>query len=347
MTVENEARQIVDDHRSSAPSTVACSVVVVTYNSAETISDCLGAIDPGAEIIVFDNASRDDTVAIVARDYPRVRILSSPVNLGFASAVNRAAALGTRDWTLLVNPDARLAPSCLGEMLNYASKHPTGGIYGAFASFPDGRPTRLSGFHQATIWSVLANASGLRAVFPGHPWFEPEVVSEPMPGRIAEPVDYVSGACLLIRTSLWNDLGGFDPVYFMYGEDADLCLRAQRRGFRPMLVAAARMVHHVGGSSANWTTRQTQLLAGRVTLLQHHWPSARRPWITPLFLGHVLWRLLLTTMLGPFSGRIAAQRERWQAVWQARSSWAHGYQRTNYECAANLGDLPSPPNRHS
>lgn len=319
-----------------------CTVIVVTYNSARTIAACLSSIDPRAATIVIDNASSDATASIVTRDFPGTQLIRSQGNTGFGAAVNRAAASCSRGWILLLNPDAQLGVGCLDAMLDHAAAHPALGIYGAFAAFPDGRPTRLSGFNDATLWSVLLTAIGLRAVFPGYRWSEPEVIDEPRsaagPGV---PVGYVSGACLLIATSLWRDLGGFDPLYFMYGEDADLCLRARQLGYLPTLVPSARIVHEVGGSTETWASRQIQLLAGRITLLRRHWPPIERRLVTPIFLTHVFWRLLATSLVAPFSAEVANRRRGWRTVWQARGDWSRGYLRATDGVTANRGQLPS------
>ncbi len=308
-----------------APDRTPLSIIIVTFNNADTIRDCLSSIPNGmAEIIIVDNASQDDTCNAITAEFPAVTLLRSPVNSGFAAAVMRGASVASGSRLLLVNPDAVLDGDCISRLMDFADKAPGHGIYGANARFADGRSNRLAGLDRPTFRGTLFAALGLRAIFAGSPLFDPEAVWPRLDQTAAEavPVDVVSGACLLIARPLWDRLNGFDLRYFMYGEDADLCLRARQMGYDPVILPKATLVHHVAGSAASPASTQVFLLTARTTLAHTYGSPALRISIGLLHRLHVLLRLGASSIA---PGSSAARRTDWRQVWRSRAIWARGY----------------------
>ncbi len=203
----------------------ALDVVIVTYRSAGQLAGCLASIPdrPDVRVIVVDNASGDDGPEI-ARG-AGATVIENGDNRGFAAAANQGVAAGAGAAVLLLNPDARLRPGALDAMLGRLDD-PSVGIVGATLVHPDGSPQR-------SRWPYPS---------PGQMW------AEAFGRRVDDADGFVVGACLLTRRVVWDRLGGFDEAYWLYGEECDLCARAEQDGWRVVLATDA-VVEHEGGAS--------------------------------------------------------------------------------------------------
>jgi GT2 family glycosyltransferase len=154
-------------------------------------------------------------------------------------------------------------------------------------------------------------------------------------------VGIVTGCLLLVPGSLWNRLGGFDETFFMYGEDADLAIRAARLGYRPAITPSAVVTHEVGASSSTRPDKLVLLLRGRATLMRKHWPTGKRGFgLAMLWCGTGL-RALIAPVLGRAERSDNAQA--WRAVWRARRDWLKGYDQV--PAASSLHGLSADENR--
>ncbi len=243
--------------------------MVVTHRNRADITRCLKALEKaapaiGMEVIVVDNASGDGTAEaaqlaaqLAAQSAAlRARVIERTVNGGFADGCRLGAAGAHGRWLLFLNPDTAIAKDAIGALLGCAQNHPSAGIVGGrFVHAGWDRDPR-SWWRRPTPWSALCFALGLCSLLPGSPMFDPESArpwtSDPGQERVA-PV--VSGAFMPVKRELWEELDGFDSAFFMYAEDADFCLRAAARGYRPMVTARA-VCQHEGGKSrrarASW-----------------------------------------------------------------------------------------------
>ncbi|HEV8241184.1 MAG TPA: glycosyltransferase [Thermoanaerobaculia bacterium] len=230
----------------SAPATL--SVVIPTHDTRELVLACLAAlaaaVPPPDEIILVDDGSGDGTAAAVAASYPAVRLLRHERPLGFTAAANAGAALATGDLLLLLNSDTEPAPEALGALLAAFSDDPRLGVAGAALTYPDGTPQWSGGRAPDARW-LFALGSGIAQRLGG---FAPWRRRRPVSGHGGGEVEWVTGAALAIRRSLWHELGGFDPRFELYAQDLDLCVRARERGWRVAVVAASRVVHHHGAT---------------------------------------------------------------------------------------------------
>lgn len=306
------------------------TVIVVSYNTRDLTLAALRTLfsttrDTPMHVIVLDNASEDGSADAVARDFPQVELIRSNENLGFARANNVAAARARSDWLLLLNPDTECHDGAVDNLVAFARTQPGAGIWGGRTVFRDGRLNIASCWARITPWSLFCSAVGLTAVFPRSALFDPEAMGGWQRDTVRE-VDIVVGCFLLIRRDLWNRLGGFDLRYFMYGEEADLCLRARRLGYRPMITPAAQIMHLVGAASAGRTDKRLLVAKARATLVRDHWPA----WQVPLGLGLLwLWAAvrfagagIAAPLLGP---RGEATALRWRTIWRQRHDWLRGY----------------------
>jgi len=228
---------------------VSVSVVLVTYESAEDLAACVGTLPAAAgphelEIVVVDNASRDAS-AEIARGLG-IKVLENPANLGLSRAIDRGAASTAAPWLLLVNPDTRLAPGSLARLLETAGADPTIGCVGPHlrnsdgSEYPTGRrfPSIVVGAFHAALGTVWQGNPATR-----HYHMRDVDRSRPV------QVDWVSGACMLLRRDAYEAAGRFDAGYFMYFEEMDFCLRLRRAGWRVVYDPGAEVTHILGGST--------------------------------------------------------------------------------------------------
>jgi N-acetylglucosaminyl-diphospho-decaprenol L-rhamnosyltransferase len=231
------------------PRATAVSVVVVSYQSEADLAMCLGSLERAAgphplEVVVVDNASSDSSVEI-ARGYG-VKVIENASNEGLPKAVNTGVAATAGPWLLFANPDTWLSPGSLARLLATAARDQRIGCVGPHLAYPDGSdyPT---GRRFPSLLMGAAHAA-LGAVWPGNPATRSYHMAGVDRSQPLE-VDWVSGACMLVRRSAFEAVGGFDPGYFMYFEDIDLCLRLARRGWRVVFDPSAEVKHVVGGST--------------------------------------------------------------------------------------------------
>jgi N-acetylglucosaminyl-diphospho-decaprenol L-rhamnosyltransferase len=243
------------------------ATVLVSYESAADLPTCIGSLPAAAaphevDVLVVDNASRDDS-AEVARALG-VKVIENPANLGYSRAANQGAAAATgTPWLLVANPDTRLEPGALARLVATGEADPRVGCVGPHLHNPDGSdyPTgrRFPSLLVGGLHALLA------PVWPGNPATRRYHLAGLDRSRPVQ-VDWVSGACMLLRRAAFDAVGGFDTGYFMYFEDMDLCLRLARAGWRVVYDGQAHVEHTVGGSTRSAPYRK---------VLDHHRSSFR------------------------------------------------------------------------
>lgn len=305
------------------------SVLVVSFNTCELTLKALRTLHENTnhpfELVIVDNASDDGSADAIEREFPNSRLIRNKANLGFAGANNKGANYASGDALLLLNPDTEILPGAIDELMRLREKRPDAGIWGGTTIYGDGSPNLSSCWRRQTIRSLIAQATGLSSLFPDSRALNPERM---MQFDETEPteVDIVSGCMLLIDRDFFQRLGGFSKRFFMYGEDADLCLRAQMQGARPVIAPDATIIHHGGSSERVPAEKLIRLLTAKATLIHVHFPrNQRRLGIFLLaawpFSRMLAWRLL--SMLGSERARERAQT--WSMVWQRHREWIAGF----------------------
>lgn len=226
------------------------SIVVVSYNTSDCLAECLDAIGRYAaadvEIIVVDNASVDGSADRVRRDFPEVRLVASPTNVGFGPANNLGVAVATAPWLMLLNSDAILRCDTPGRLVDYLAAHPAVACAGPRVVLPDATLQPRTWGHVPTARRVLMQSLGLNRALPRTPFFDG--IDGIDGGRGDREVGWISGVCMSMRTADYVAVGGFDARFFMYCEDIDLCLKLAARG-RVVRVDAHDVMHYGGVSS--------------------------------------------------------------------------------------------------
>jgi hypothetical protein len=226
----------------------AGSVVIVTFNSALYIEACLKSLEgSGWERIVVDNASADSTLGRVRR-FRSVQVLANRENRGFAAAANQGAHAARGDWLLFLNPDVRAAPEALDGLRRAAAEAGAAAAGGRLLN-PDG--SLQIGFavrRLPTLVTALSEVLLLNRLFPRNPWNRRYRCLDLNYEESAE-IEQPPGACLLVKRSVWEALGGFDEGFFpLWFEDVDFCKRLRAVGLRVLYEPRARF-WHVGAHS--------------------------------------------------------------------------------------------------
>ena len=203
------------------------------------------------EIIVADNASDDGTLAMLAEEFPYVRVIRNSANLGFTKPVNQMLAEARGDYFLLLNPDTLLIEDVFSPMLEWMRANERAGIAIPKVLNADGTFQKQSRRGEARPAEVFGYFFRLGRLFPKNRALNGYLQSWLPENEIAE-VKAVSGSCMFIRRQAWQQIGEFDERFFAYQEDSDFCLRARKAGWKVMYVPIARIVHYggEGGSKA-------------------------------------------------------------------------------------------------
>jgi len=231
-------------------STHTLSVIAVGYNGQQLLPRCLESVladlaDLDAELIVVDNASQDGTPAVVAERFPTVRLIANDENVGYGRALNQGIALSRGRYLLVLNQDIAVKPGALRTLVDFAETHPSAGAVGARLEYEDGQfqhsAFRLPDWKQAFFGffdGLVPLDSEINGRYPAeqlHRAFEAE---------------HLLGACLLFRREALDQVGAFDPIFFMYYEETDLCARLMKAGWRNYYVPAAPVMHVSAASTS-------------------------------------------------------------------------------------------------
>lgn len=259
-------------------SNITLSIIIVNWNTEKLLRDCLlalqGTSDSLYNLIVVDNASSDGSVAMLLDEFPDAQIIENPQNVGFARANNQGIQASTSNYVLLLNSDTLVQQGTISALLTYMKNNPKvgvisprlcqhSGIAQAFAFGDDPTPTYL--LRRAIFAKFLGK--------PIHNWATDEVID----------VDWVSGACMLVRRKAIEQAGLLDEQMFMYFEDNEWCRRIRKQGWKVIYYPAVSITH-IGGQSLKHNPRAQKAYHAslRYFYRKHYGPLANL-WLT-LFL---------------------------------------------------------------
>lgn len=313
----------------SSPDDAELTVIIVSYNTRDLTLKAIETLYATTQktrfhTVVFDNASQDGSAEAIAEAFPQVELIASKENLGFAGANNLVASQAKSEWLLLLNPDTECHEGAVDNLMDFSKSHPQAGITGGRTVFPDGSLNIGSCWMQITPWSAFCKATALSAVFSNSQFFNPEGIGGWQRDTVRE-VDIVVGCFFMIPRALWDQLGGFDLKYFMYGEEADLCLRAHKLGYKPMITPDAQIMHLVGAASKTQARKYILSAKGRMTLMQDHWPSWQVPFGRAALAFWAGGRTFVTGTIAKLTGKKKTSSQKWAEIWAARRDWLQGY----------------------
>lgn len=227
------------------------SVVIVNWNSKDYVRKCLQSLratcsDLLLQIIVVDGASYDGCEAMLRSEFPAVEFVQSSENIGFGQCNNLGVRVAKGEYLLLLNPDCEVMPGAIQALLSAYPTLTSAGLLGPRLLNTNNTLQKSCVQSLPTPLNQALDAEILRAIAPRLSlWGNYKAFRSKAPVE----VEAISGACMLVRTKLFLQCGGFSPEYFMYAEDMDLCAKMRRIPKRNYHVPEARVIHHGGGSS--------------------------------------------------------------------------------------------------
>jgi GT2 family glycosyltransferase len=235
------------------------SISIVSYNTSDLLRACLQSLEArrdeiALEIIVIDNNSSDGSAEMVRAEFPKVLLIEAGENLGYGRANN----LGLKDaggrYFFVLNSDTEVQPGALRALVDFLDNHPKAGAVTAQLILPDGS-IQPSCATDPNLMKVFWEQTYLDRLFPHNKITGGYTMTHWNYDDIRE-VEQVAGAAVVIRREAWQQIGGFDPAFFMYFEDTDLCIRLRKAGWSIWFLPDARVHHKVGASSdKDWQLR--------------------------------------------------------------------------------------------
>ena len=298
------------------------SILVVCYKSRDLIGNCLRGVydftsDCKYEVLIVD-CSNDATGELVAKEFPEAIVVSNTENLGFGRGNNLLAEHAKGEYILLLNPDVIVTDNSIGELYRTAVAMPHAGAVGGWTKLPNG--SRDPGCRQVipTLLRLAITAVGggrcLNGALPEH-------------ATKAAEVETLSGAFMLVRADAWREAKGFDPSYFMYSEELDLCYRLRQLGWSIVMTPRAEIIHLVGGGNAQDPRRIKLLTTARMHFFRKFW---NRPQV--ILGGVLLWlhaaiRIVVATLGSVIVGgdRARKLRQAYTGIVFHPKSWWHGF----------------------
>jgi GT2 family glycosyltransferase len=283
--------------------------VIVSFNTCDILREALASVEREtrnviAEVWVVDNNSTDGSADMVEAEFPEVRLIRSPINLGFGAANNAALAQARGRYIVLLNSDAFLSPGCIDRAVQHMNEHPQAGLGGARLVGRDGSWQPSARIFPA-VWNDAVILLGLSARYPHSRIFgrfDRTWTDQNQPAL----VDWVPGAFAIIRSEALAKVGFFDPAFFLYSEEVDLCKRMQSAGYQIWYWPDLEVIH-IGGESSRqvksleMSSSGAQLVLWRMRsmLLYYRKHHGYQAWLARVmelcFYKLVLWRNIFSS----------------------------------------------------
>ncbi len=234
------------------PEAARVAVVIVNYQSYDELHACLASLDQACgamSIVVVDHDSDRAAADAISRTFPHVRVERKSANDGFAAGINNGARASIAPFLLFLNPDCVLEKNACCVLADWMEAHPEVGAAGPRIRNADGSVQPSARRFPDLTTAFAGRSSWLTRVMPGNPFSRHNLPARDAPASSAVEVDWVSGACMLVRRDAFDAVSGMDEGFFLYWEDADFCRRLKHAGWRTMYLPSAGAVH-IGGRSS-------------------------------------------------------------------------------------------------
>ena len=264
-------------------------IIIVNFKSKDYLQKCLQSVhaylkDISANIYVVNNSSGNG-IDHLKETYPTIHVINNPYNMGFSKAVNKVVKQSYSPFIVLLNPDAYIKDNFFNLVLNYMEKHPDVGILGPKILNLDGSLQGSARTFPTPFTAFFGRTSFLTRYFPSNRFSKSNILSHTCDGDAVMEVDWVSGACMIVRRSAIIAAGYLDERFFLYWEDADWCKRMWTAGWKVVYYQRASVVHYCGKSSDKLPVR---------SLFEFH-KSAYR-----LFTKYARWPASILKPIAPF-----------------------------------------------
>jgi len=329
------------------------SILIVNWNSTAYLRKCLATLFAQTkgldfEVVVIDSASFDGCGEMLQKEFPVVKFLQSRENIGFAASNNLAFRHSSGRTVVFLNPDTEIVGPALKTMWDFVESTPQAGAVGCKLLNTDSSIQTSCVQRYPTLLNQFLDSELLRRLFPrAKVWGTQSLLEDGAPVA----VEVISGACLMMKRSVCDQVGHFSTDYFMYAEDVDLCYRAQRAGYRNCYVGQATVVHHGGGSSTSIAKNNFAAIVVRDSLWKflrkHRGPLYAAAYRISTALQAIVRVALLVAVLGVTLGQFR-RHSLWLSLvkWTRLLSWAAGGEGWARQLAHKSGlsdDLLQPP----
>ena len=259
------------------------SVVIVNYNVKYFLEQALHSVQKASgnlqiETIVVDNNSTDDSVSLIQQRFPEVQVIANTENVGYAVANNQGIAASKGRYILILNPDTILQEDTLDVLTRFMDEHPDVGAVGPKVIFPIGTFDYTARRSFPKPWVSFCKLSGLSKLFPNSPRFAQYSLTYVDPDTPME-VDSLCGACMMVRREIYENIGGFDEDYFMYGEDIDWCYRIKKAGWKVHYYPETQIIHYKGESTKRSNIKRNKHFYGAMHLFVRKHFQYRWSWL--------------------------------------------------------------------
>lgn len=278
-----------------------CDIVIVNYNSTDYLIHCLDSIrhsleGVSARILVEDNCS-EDNVERIKTIFPEALLNKNSTNLGFAKAVNQAIRKGRSPYVVLLNPDTLVTEDFVKSLLEFMNANPDAGIMGPKILDADGSIQGSARSFPTPLTAIFGRTSFFSRLFPRNPITRRNILTTDADSKTATPVDWVSGACMIIRRKAIDQVGLMDERFFMYWEDADWCKRMWQAGWKVVYNPGIAITHHVGTSSKkNFVKSSFEFHRSAFNLYKKHVSKIHFYLVLPVLFGGLGLRFLLVLL---------------------------------------------------
>lgn len=304
-------------------------IIVVSYNTRDLTLRALHSVyqqttQTTFNLVVVDNNSHDGSADAIEQAFPDLTLIRSTRNLGFSGGVNLGAKQFHSDYLLLLNPDTVILDGAIDKLLAFAQQKPHNGIWGGITRNNDMSLNTHNAWAKPSTLTLLFSALGLSKTFATSCFFNKANYGCWQRDTEYE-VDMLQGCFFLTQRHLWEQLGGLDETFFMYGEESDYCLKAINKDYQPIITPNAEIIHHGGASEVNLSGKMIKLMKGKVELVNRHSSIWQKPLHRTLLLLYIINKTMISHTIAIINNDKKAQANEWKIVLKQRKSWLKGW----------------------
>lgn len=317
------------------------SVLIVGYNTKVLVDECLrGLYEHTAGVdfeVLFVDCSNDGSDKMLAKDFPQVRVIENTQNLGFGRGNNLLAKHARGERLLLLNPDTIISDNAIGELNRLAKSTPyeDAGAWGGMTILPDGRVDpgcRQSG---AGLKYLVYRTLGMRSA--SEAGLAPNATDP-------QDVPVLTGAFMMVRRDVWEQLGGFDESFFLYCEETELCLRIRRAGHRIVMTPKSRITHLVGSGASENPNRMLAMTKGNRHMARKHFGLLHQVCDGCLRWFYSFTRYVAGFLLMPIKpDKARGMRQKHQLVVFKPHQWWRGWERMAQPAKSDAASIKPAP----
>ena len=292
---------------------MSVSIIIINYNGGRLLKDCIDSIYREAttlpfDIWVVDNDSQDNSIEIIKQHYPHVNVIENRTNIGFAKASNMVLLTSTTDYFLLLNPDTIICNQAIEKVVGYMDQRTEVGIAGCKVLNEDGGVQLACRRSIPTPKVAFFRLTGMSKLFPKSKLIAKYNLTYLDAGEPHE-VDAVSGAFLMIRKTVVDDIGKLDERFFMYGEELDWCLRAKKAGWKVIYYPDAEIIHYKGECSKSNSRKATfEFYRSMYLFHKKHFADKYNPIINIIIYAGIILKAVSSWRSFLFSAKVGSRR---------------------------------------